>query len=217
MQVRLRTLAVWAACMGLTAGESPVMAQGLMYKYKEKDGTVWFTDHPAPTQHQEEMEFVGFHGREPATASCVGVNRNVLDARARKYEFEIETFAGHYGVPVPLVLAIISVESCFDELAVSRAGAQGLMQLMPATATEVEVENPFDPRQNIRGGVRYFSKMRTRFDGDIRLALAAYNAGPSAVDRYKGIPPYRETRHYVKKVLERYRMYFSRTQGTARR
>lgn len=103
-----------------------------------------------------------------------------------------------------LVLALVQVESGFKPRAVSPKGAQGLTQLMPATARELGVKDAFDPAQNIDGGARYLSKMLARYGGDVMRALAAYNAGPGAVDRHRGVPPFRETRQYVRRVLERY-------------
>jgi soluble lytic murein transglycosylase-like protein len=103
------------------------------------------------------------------------------------------------------VKAVIRVESCFDVQAVSRVGARGLMQLMPATASELGVKNAFDAEQNIEGGVRYLRKMLERFDNDTEMAVAAYNAGPQAVARHRGVPPYEETQRYVKRVLAEYR------------
>jgi soluble lytic murein transglycosylase-like protein len=105
-----------------------------------------------------------------------------------------------------LVKAVMAAESNFEKSAVSRVGAQGLMQLMPTTAREMGVVSPFVPSDNIRGGVRYLSEMLDRY-GDVKFALAAYNAGPRAVDRHGGIPPYPETRAYVKRVLGFYREY----------
>jgi soluble lytic murein transglycosylase-like protein len=113
--------------------------------------------------------------------------------------------AKRHGVDPALVLALISVESAFRKDAVSPKGAQGLMQLMPATAKELGVKDAFDPAQNLDGGARYLNSLLQQFKGDVRLALAAYNAGPNAVKRHKGVPPYRETRQHVEKVLERYR------------
>jgi hypothetical protein len=114
--------------------------------------------------------------------------------------------ARSFGVDPALVKAVMAAESNFEKSAVSRVGAQGLMQLMPTTAREMGVVSPFVPSDNIRGGVRYLSEMLDRY-GDVKFALAAYNAGPRAVDRHGGIPPYPETRAYVKRVLGFYREY----------
>ncbi len=114
--------------------------------------------------------------------------------------------AQRFQVDPALVKAVVAAESNFDSRAVSRAGALGLMQLMPETAREMGVRAPFKPSENLKGGVRYLREMLDRY-GDLDHALAAYNAGPNAVDRYGGIPPYPETRSYVKRVLENYRDY----------
>lgn len=115
----------------------------------------------------------------------------------------IEEASRATGLPAALIDAVIRTESGYRPNAVSSAGARGLMQLMPATAAEVGVRDPFDPRQNIMGGARYLRKMFDRF-GSLKLAVAAYNAGPAAVARHRGIPPFAETRRYVKVVLTRY-------------
>jgi soluble lytic murein transglycosylase-like protein len=112
--------------------------------------------------------------------------------------------ATEYSVDPKLVEAVIQVESGFDPFAVSPKGAAGLMQLMPETAKRFDVSDVFDPVENVRGGVRYLRFLTERFEGDLGLVLAAYNAGEGSVDRYMGVPPYRETRLYVVKVLERY-------------
>jgi len=126
--------------------------------------------------------------------------------RDRAFDRLIARTARRFGGDPALVKAVVAAESNFEVNAVSRVGAQGLMQLMPETAREMGVRRPFEPDDNLRGGVRYLREMLDRF-GDTRLALAAYNAGPTAVDRYKGIPPYSETRAYVKRVLRFYDDY----------
>ena len=118
-----------------------------------------------------------------------GTLDELIDDMAKKYELE-----------PALVRAVIRAESNFNPTCVSSAGAQGLMQLMPKTAKLVGVKDPFDPKQNVLGGMRYLKRMFDRFNGNLTLALAAYNAGPTAVSRYKGVPPYRETKRYVWKV-----------------
>ena len=117
---------------------------------------------------------------------------------------QIEQVATHHGVAPRLVAAIVAVESQFNPRAVSRRGAEGLMQLMPETQAYLEVDDPFDPRDNIDGGVRHLKRLMKRFHNDLPLVLAAYNAGEQAVITHRGIPPYRETRQYVVRVLRRY-------------
>ena len=118
---------------------------------------------------------------------------------------KIDHHAREAGLEPKLVQSLIQAESAFDRYAVSRKGAQGLMQLMPATARQLGVKDPFDIDQNLEGGTRYLRQMIDRYDGDLVLTLAAYNAGPEAVARYEGVPPYRETRNYIRHVLNLYR------------
>jgi hypothetical protein len=127
-------------------------------------------------------------------------NFRVADDARGEMEALIEEAAAAHGISAHLVRAVVQAESAFDPLAVSPVGAQGLMQLMPSTATLMGVNDPLDPRQNVFGGVKYLSQLLDRFDGNVALALAGYNAGPTKVARYRGIPPYGETRGYVTRI-----------------
>ncbi|MCX5847540.1 MAG: transglycosylase SLT domain-containing protein [Deltaproteobacteria bacterium] len=131
------------------------------------------------------------------------------------YDELIAGAAGKYGVDISLVKAVIKAESNFNHKAVSRKGARGLMQLMPQTAIALGVSDSFHPGDNIDGGIRYLSSLIGLYNGDLLLALAAYNAGEGAVAKYRGIPPYAETRTYVRCVLDHYKRYKKESKTTA--
>ncbi|NPV87559.1 MAG: lytic transglycosylase domain-containing protein [Anaerolineae bacterium] len=132
---------------------------------------------------------------------------DVAEGNMASFKNIICSVSKRYDVDAQLVEAVIQAESGFNAGAVSPSGAQGLMQLMPDTARELGVTDAFDPQQNVDGGVRYLRQLLDRYDGNVALALAAYNAGPGAVHAYGGIPPYRETQEYVGRVLQNYKMY----------
>ena len=163
------------------AGISPADAD--IYRYVDASGRVHFTD--TPTHGRWDM-----YKKESAPAGSVH----------RSYNDIIRRHATSYRLEEALVKAVIKVESDYQPRTVSKKGAQGLMQLIPSTAKLLRVANPFDPSENIRGGSEYLRKMLDMFDNDLELALAAYNAGPTTVKRYGGIPPYNETQNYVKRV-----------------
>ncbi|RXR08868.1 lytic transglycosylase domain-containing protein [Pseudoxanthomonas composti] len=137
-----------------------------------------------------------------------GVNFGQVRLNTASYQAEIAAAAREYGVDEAIVRAIIHAESAYNPLALSRAGAQGLMQLMPATARRFGVSDSYDASQNIRGGVQYLAWLLKRFNGNLTLAAAGYNAGEGAVDKHGGVPPYSETQRYVQRVgllADRYR------------
>jgi soluble lytic murein transglycosylase-like protein len=137
----------------------------------------------------------------PSSTAAIRTTRPASSPRAALYDDLIVEHAGRNSVRTDLVRAVMQVESGFNPRALSPKGAMGLMQLMPATARELGVVDPFDPAQNIRGGVVYLRQLLDRYDNNEELALAAYNAGPGAVDRYGSVvPPYRETRDYVSRI-----------------
>ena len=143
----------------------------------------------------------------PARATSGPDARTTGHPAIDRYRSIVDRAASLYQIPRALILAVISVESGFDPRAVSPADARGLMQLMPATAERMQVSDIFDARQNIYGGTRYLRILANLFNGDLTLTLAGYNAGEAAILRYGGVPPYRETREYVTKVVSTYRRY----------
>jgi soluble lytic murein transglycosylase-like protein len=140
----------------------------------------------------------------------IRTSRKGSTAYIRDYDGIITQASRRFGLDPSLVKAVIEAESCYDHEAVSEKGAQGLMQLMPETASDLNVNDPFDPEENIFGGARYLAMMMRRFNNDTKRAVAAYNAGPQAVETHDGIPPYEETQTFVRRVMRYYRQYRNR-------
>jgi len=164
-----------------------------IYMYVDENGVRHFSN--VPTSGQFEVFLRDRKARK-------GIGRS-----STRFDPLITSASKKHRVAFPLVKAVIKAESDFNPKAVSRKGAKGLMQIMPQNYRHLNITNPFNPRENIMGGTRYLRYLLDRFDGKISLSLAAYNAGPEAVERYQGIPPYKETRNYVKKVLRYYRHF----------
>jgi len=179
---------------------STAAANPHIYTYIDEDGVRHFTDRPDNNRYR--LLILSPHAR---TASGDRYDERLL-ARAGQYDAIIETAASSASVEPNLLRAVIVVESGFNSHAVSKRGAVGLMQLMPSTASRFGVSNLYDPRENVHAGARYLKFLMDRFGQDMRLALAAYNAGEEAVDRNGGIPPFTETMAYVPRVLKIYRM-----------
>ena len=183
--------------------------QGQVYSYVQ-DGVRHYTSRRPTGAAASAVRPIRYSFFETcySCAPLPGVNFGNVRLNTSAYADEIRSAAAEFGVEEAVVRAIMHAESAFNPNALSRVGAQGLMQLMPATAQRFGVSNPFDPAQNIRGGVQYLSWLLKRFNGDLTLAAAGYNAGEGAVDRHKGVPPYSETQRYVVRVAqlaERYR------------
>jgi soluble lytic murein transglycosylase len=167
-----------------------------IYMYIDENGVMHFTNAPTSAANRKYKVFI----RERSYGSPSSFDN-------KKYDHLISDAAKRYGVAAPLLKAIVKAESDFDPTAVSKKGAKGLMQIMPENFKLLDIQDPFDPKQNIMGGTRYFKQLYERFNGKLALSLAAYNAGPTAVDQYQGIPPYQETEQYIERVLKYYRNF----------
>ncbi len=179
-----------------------------VYRYLSGSGTVSFSDRPPAHQAYVVLSY-GCYACNPQSPIDWKATRLYHDA----YASEIEQAARQYNVDPALVRAVIHAESGFNARARSPKGAIGLMQLMPATARLMGVDDPHLPQQNIRGGVRYLAELLVRFRSDITLATAAYNAGPQAVQRHAGVPPYPETQVYVQRVRILHQRYRAASAG----
>lgn len=189
-----------------------IPARGQIVSYMDSDGKrVFVNADPAPAPKVTKASIRGFStasGSKPFTTQMAPGASSLMTAEAQanrqKIEVMIREVSGRYNVDPALIRAVIETESHWNSKAVSSKGALGLMQLVPGTARQLGVQNAFDPRQNLDAGVRYLQMLLQRYNGDLDRALAAYNAGPGAVDRARGVPRYRETREYVQKVTSSY-------------
>jgi soluble lytic murein transglycosylase-like protein len=171
-----------------------VPAEAQIYSWRDANGNLVLSDTPKAGAAPGTTYAV------PGTTLIRTTSKPSSATTGNAYDDLIRQHADRHGVSADLVRAVIQAESGFNRWAVSPKGAMGLMQLMPATARELGVRDPFHPGENIRGGVTYLAQLLNRFNQDVTLALAAYNAGAERVERYNGVPPYRETRDYVKKI-----------------
>ena len=218
-----KTTYFFALCLGsivfFHSTVSTSYAGQTIYQFKDTNGTTLLTNRKkAEYNHLKVVKATYYPDSNIHSYSNWGASEaSVLPSYSRnKNAFDqlIRQAAQHHGVSEGLVKAIMHTESGFNINARSPVGAQGLMQLMPATARRFNVSNAYDPQQNIFGGVKYLSWLLKRFNGDTRLAIAAYNAGEGNVDKYGGIPPFRETQDYVRRVTSRLQNLYSSGLGT---
>ncbi len=196
----MRILAVCLACLVIW---SPALAGADIYRFVDSSGVEHYTN-VQPRSHAGWRRIIREDSREVLARMRRKPARLNDPTRLSRYDQHIREASTLYQLPEAFVRAVVQVESNFYSDVVSHAGAIGLMQLMPRTATSMGVTDPFDPRQNVFGGTRFLRVLANDFNGDMVLTIAAYNAGKGAVLKYGGVPPYAETQGYVKKVLGYY-------------
>ena len=189
--IKLFFVGIFCSALVVVTAAAPVYAD--IYVYIDSGGVLHFTNVPTSSNYK-------IYIREKPPMS---LNSGVAD----RYDDLITEASKKHGVSFSLLKALIKIESDFNPRAISSAGAVGLMQIMPENIRALNIKDPFDPLENIMGGARYLKHLITRFDGKLPMALAAYNAGPNVVDRYKRIPPFKETEDFVEKVMKYYSIF----------
>jgi soluble lytic murein transglycosylase-like protein len=189
--IKLFLVGIFCSALIVVAAAVPLHAD--IYVYIDSKGILHFTNVPTSSDYKI------FIREKPARS----LNSNITD----RYDNLITEASKKHGVSFSLLKALIKTESDFNPRAISSAGAKGLMQIMPENIRALNIKDPFDPLENIMGGTRYLKKLIIRFDGKLPMALAAYNAGPNIVDRYKQIPPFKETEDFVEKVMKYYSIF----------
>ena len=199
----MRSAALIGILLLSIAVSSPALAD--IYCYVDKDGVTHFSNVPT---HGRYRVYMKENSNSPAQIL------SPYKPDTQKYDQLIVESCKLHGVDFALVKAVIRAESCFDPYAISSKGAEGLMQLMPQTSKKLNVANPFDPQENISGGVKYLKYLLGRFNNDLKLSLAAYNAGETIVAQINGVPNYKETKNYVAEVLRYYKEYRKSSSST---
>jgi len=202
-KLKLQAAKVLTGCVFLVLTTTVAADNPAVYRYQQANGVTAFSDRAPKNRPYQLVRFDCFACELKST-----VNWHNTPLFLQKYQQEISVAAKNHQLDPALLRAVIHAESAFNPKALSKSGAAGLMQLMPDTATEVGVKNVWHQQQNIQGGASYLSSLLKRYKGNIKLAMAAYNAGPGAVDKHQGMPPYAETQTYV----ERVQLLFSRYQ-----
>jgi len=185
---KLRSMGIFIAVLFISAAAPSVQAD--IYMFIDSQGVLHFTNAPTSSQYRLYIK------ERPKPAEVT-----------KKYDDIIQEASNTFGLSFSLLKAMIRVESNFDSRAISKKGALGLMQIMPQNLQAFNIRDPYDPKDNIMGGASYFKSLMERFEGKLPLALAAYNAGPTIVDKYRKIPPIKETKDYVKKVMKYFYLY----------
>ncbi len=195
MRIKLGLL-VWMLFIGCIAWP----AKADIYTYVDENGVRHYSNVPTSARYRYESPEMGFD--------------TAVHGSPDRFDSYIRTAASSYGLEFSLVKAIVCVESNFNPTAVSRAGAIGLMQIMPANFKDFQLHDPYNPRANIIAGARYFKSLLNRFGNNLKLSLAAYNAGPATVERFNGVPPYAETQNYINQVMAQYSRFKKSESGS---